>query len=272
MNGQPAHLVLRRKVNRGEITGPKIYTAGPSIFNTFSLFGADKRFARVRSAAEAEKLVREQSRAGYDMIKVLNGIELPVYNRLLEAARAAQIPVVGHVVSQVGTARSLAAGQVSLEHDKTDLLSGARAIASAGAWVGTIISDRNGGCRPPSAETGRIIRALSKAGVPLLAGSDANIGPIPPGAGLHCELQTLVAAGLTPYEALVTATRNPGNFAAKHLEESVPAGTITVGARADMLVLSSDPRVDIRAAGRPGFVVLRGILLNPTNLVGNDKR
>src|SRR5688500_17273457 len=269
MNGQPAHLVLRRRVARGEIPGPKIYTTGPSIFNKFSLFGADKRFARVRTTADAEKLVREQSRAGYDMIKVLNGIELPVYNRLLEAARAAQVPVVGHVVSQVGSARSLAAGQVSPEHaelslfdDKADLASGARAIARAGAWVGTIISDRTGSCAPPTMETRRVISALRRAGVQMLAGSDTNIGPIMPGVGLHCELRTLVAAGLTPYETLVTATRNPGKFAATHLKESVPAGTITVGARADMLVLNSDPRIDIRAATRPRSVIVRGVLVN----------
>ena len=269
MNGQPAHLVLRRRVARGEIPGPRIYTAGPSIFNRFSLFGADRKFARVRTVQEAEQAVRDQSRAGYDMIKVLNGIKLPVYNRLLEAARAARMPVVGHVVSQVGAIRSLAAGQVSLEHaelslfdDKENLATGARAIAQAGAWVGTIISDRNGVCAPPTTETRRVIGALRQAGVPLLAGSDTNIGPIMPGAGLHCELETLVAAGLTPHEALVTATRNPGKFAAKHLRESVPFGTLTVGTRADMLVLASDPRIDIRAASRPRYVIVRGKLLS----------
>ena len=269
MNGQPAHLVLRRRVARGQIPGPRIYTAGPSIFNKFSLFGADKKFARVRTAQDAEQVVRDQSRAGYDMIKVLNGIKLPVYNRLLEAARAARMPVVGHVVSQVGAARSLAAGQVSLEHaelsifdNKEDLASGARAIARAGAWVGTIISDRNGACAPPTMQSRRVIGALRQAGVRMLAGSDTNIGPIIPGAGLRCELETLVAAGLTPYEALVTATVNPGKFAAKHLKESVPAGTLTVGARADMLVLNSDPRIDIRSASRPRSVIVRGILLS----------
>lgn len=269
MNGQPAHLVLRRRVARGEIPGPKIYTTGPSIFNKFSLFGEDERFARVRTIADAERVVREQSRAGYDMIKVLNGIDLPVYTRLLAAARAARLPVVGHVVSQVGATRSLAAGQVSLEHavssmldQKADLASGAQAIARAGAWVGTIISDRNGACARPTADTRRVIAALRQAGVQMLAGSDANIGPIDPGSGLHCELQTLVAAGLTPYEALVTATSNPGKFAVQHLKESVPAGTITVGARADMLVLTRDPRNDIRATSRPRSVILRGVLQN----------
>ena len=266
MNGRPEHLDWRRSVVRGSIVGPRIYTTGPSIFNRF--LGRDPNFVRMRNTADAEKVVREQRQAGYDMIKVLNGIRLPVYNRLLEVARAARMPVVGHVVSQVGTARSLAAGQVTLEHaelslfdDKRDLASGARAIARAGAWVGTIISDRNGRCAPPENDHRRVISALRIAGVKLLAGSDANIGPIPPGAGLHCELQTLVAAGLSPYEALVSATRNPGLFARAHLRESLPAGTVTAGTRADLLLLGSDPRSDIGAVSRPHTVILRGLVV-----------
>ena len=266
MNGRPEHLEWRRSVVRGLVVGPRIYTTGPSIFNRF--LGRDPNFVRMRNAGDAERVVRVQRQAGYDMIKVLNGIRLPAYNRLLVVARAARMPVVGHVVSQVGTARSLAAGQVSLEHaelslfdDKRDLAAGARAIAGAGAWVGTIISDRNGRCAPPGNDHRRVISALRDAGVKLLAGSDANIGPIPPGTGLHCELQTLVAAGLSPYEALVSATRNPGQFARAHLRESLPAGTVTVGSRADLLLLGSDPRANIGAVSRPHTVILRGVIV-----------
>jgi imidazolonepropionase-like amidohydrolase len=93
----------------------------------------------------------------------------------------------------------------------------------------------------------------------MLAGSDAGIGPVQPGSALHCELQTLVAAGLTPYEALATATINAGAFAKAHLQRArMPFGTVTIGARADLVLLASDPRADIGAVTRPVAIVLRG--------------
>lgn len=262
MNGRPEHLAWRDHVANRTLVGPKVFTAGPAISRR--LFGL--RGYGPRTTVEAEQLVREQRRAGYDMIKVQNGIALPVYRRLLEVARAARMPVVGHVASEVGSARSLAAGQVSFEHAEIHMFDGgearldegARAIARARAWVGTIISDRDGRCTPPTPLQRRIIAALRRAGVKLLAGTDASLPPIRPGSGLHCELATLVAAGLTPYEALVTATRNAGEFARMHLKEAVPFGTVTVGARADLVLLSADPRADIGAVARPLGTVLRG--------------
>lgn len=257
MNGQPRHILWRNRVARGTLHGPTIFSAGTSI---------GRGYERLATPADAEELVRQQSLARYDMIKVLGGIELPVYQRLLEAARAANIPVVGHVVEGVGSARSLAAGQVTFEHANRHMFpggeagfdEGARAIAQAGTWVGTIISSRNGRCGPPSEEQRRIISALRRAGVKLLAGADASLDPILPGTGLHCELRTLVAAGLTPYEALMTATRNAGEFARIHLKEQVPFGIVTAGARADLVLLSTDPRGDIGAVSRPLGTVLRG--------------
>jgi imidazolonepropionase-like amidohydrolase len=78
------------------------------------------------------------------------------------------------------------------------------------------------------------------------------------GTALHCELATLVAAGLTPYEALASATRNAGEFAQQHLKEQVPFGTVTIAAQADLLLLPADPRRDISVLTRPLGTVLRG--------------
>ena len=262
MNGRPEHLDWRTRVAAGSLTGPRIFTAGPAVSRR--LFGL--KGTGPRTMAEAEAFVREQRVAGYDMIKVQNGIRLPVYERLVRAAKAASLPVVGHVASGVGARRSLAAGQVSFEHAVIQLFDGgesrldedARAIAAAGAWVGTIISARNGSCAPPTDLQRRIIAALRRANVRLLAGTDASLPPLQPGAALHCELRTLVAAGLTPYEALVTATRNAGEFARVHLKEQVRFGTVTVGARADLVLLSADPRADVRAVASTRGTVLRG--------------
>src|SRR5688572_4466110 len=148
MNGRPEHLVWRARVAAGTLAGPRIFTAGPAVSRR--LFGLKGNGPR--TLAEAEEFVREQSGAGYDMIKVQNGIQLPIYQRLVQAAKVAPMPVVGHVASGVGAQRSLSAGQVSFEHAVIELFDGgesrldegARALARAGAWVGTIVSDRNG--------------------------------------------------------------------------------------------------------------------------------
>jgi imidazolonepropionase-like amidohydrolase len=89
-----------------------------------------------------------------------------------------------------------------------------------------------------------LVKELHDAGVPLLVGSDA-FGALVPGFAQHQEMELLVKAGLTPYEALRAATVN----AAKYLGEYEHAGTIEVGKRADFILLGANPLDDIRNAG-----------------------
>jgi hypothetical protein len=104
----------------------------------------------------------------------------------------------------------------------------------------------------------RLVRAFRDSGVTLLAGTDAG-GSIPmtPGWSLHDELELLVGAGLTPYEALRAATANAGEFLARHFHAGA-SGTITPGARADLVLLDANPLVDIRNTRRIQGVVVRG--------------
>lgn len=260
MNGEPVHLVWRNRAARQAVVSPRIYTAAPAI---------GVGFVHLATPAAADEYVRDQKRAGYDFIKVLGNIELPVFNRLLQSARDSQMHVVGHIVQGIGSTAALAAGQVSFEHANTHMFAGgegaldegARTIAAAGTWVGTLISQRDGRCGSPTAIQRRIVASLRAANVRLLAGTDAGIGPLSGGTALHCELATLVAAGLTPYEALASATRNAGEFAQMHLKERIPFGTVTVGAEADLVLLPADPRRDIGALARPLGTVLRGAWL-----------
>ena len=280
MRGSPEHLAMRQRVAAGTLLGPTIFTSGPT------LLGGRRRssgFVTLRKPEDAERVVLEQARAGYDMIKVHSELAVPVYERILATARRAGIPVVGHVIEEAGLARSLRAGQASLEHaevlfDRTDSVMDERAreIARAGAWVGTLIETRNrpgalrstiddllgrprpGACAGPADVGPRVIAALRRANVRLLAGTDASLAPMRPGIALHCELAALVTAGLTPYEALSAATRNAGEFARLHLEQKIPFGTVSVGARADLVLLRGNPAVDISALMTPIGTVLRG--------------
>jgi imidazolonepropionase-like amidohydrolase len=87
----------------------------------------------------------------------------------------------------------------------------------------------------------RSVRLLHAAGVPVLAGTDANNAPgracpVVHGASLHAELALLVNAGLTPTEALTAATAAPA--ARFGLSDR---GVLAPGRRADLLLVSGDP-------------------------------
>jgi imidazolonepropionase-like amidohydrolase len=100
----------------------------------------------------------------------------------------------------------------------------------------------------------RLIKALHDGGAGLLLGSDAPQIYNVPGFSIHRELESMVAAGLTPYEALATGTRNVAVFFGT-LPQS---GTIEVGKRADLLLLTANPLDDIRNTTRRAGVMLRG--------------
>ena len=87
----------------------------------------------------------------------------------------------------------------------------------------------------------QMVNELWKAGVPLMAGSDAPEFFVVAGFALHDELKTMVDAGLTPYAALQTATTNPATF----LEMNNRTGTIAVGKEADLVLLYKNPLDDI---------------------------
>lgn len=99
-----------------------------------------------------------------------------------------------------------------------------------------------------------LVRRLHAAGAKVLAGSDAGYPFIVPGVSLHDELDNLVDAGLSRYEALRAATRD----AAEYLGEEERAGTVAVGKRADLLLVESDPRQDLRTLRHPRGVMAFG--------------
>lgn len=100
----------------------------------------------------------------------------------------------------------------------------------------------------------RIIRALRDAGAPLLVGTDTGNPFVVPGFSMHEELELLVRAGLTPYEALRAATRG----AAELLRVTGDVGSVAVGQRADLLLVSGNPLADVAHVRRLSGVMARG--------------
>jgi hypothetical protein len=101
----------------------------------------------------------------------------------------------------------------------------------------------------------RLVSALSRAGVRLHAGTDVGNPFVVPGASLHEELRLLVAVGLNPEAAWLTATRWPGEFLAEP-----DLGRVVSGAPADLLLFREDPTRDLAALATLEAVVADGRL------------
>jgi len=100
----------------------------------------------------------------------------------------------------------------------------------------------------------RIIKAMYDGGVGILLGSDApQVFNVPGFAILH-EIEMYVAAGLTPYEALVTGTINP----AKYFGHENDRGLIKKGYQADLMLVDGNPLAEISNLRNNSGVMIRG--------------
>jgi len=107
--------------------------------------------------------------------------------------------------------------------------------------------------------------AMHRAGVPLMAGTDTAAGVyVIPGFSLHQELELFVKAGLTPMEALQTATLNPAKF----LGRTRDLGTVETGKLAELVLLDASPLDDIRNTQKISAVVLGGRYFSRADLDG----
>lgn len=98
-----------------------------------------------------------------------------------------------------------------------------------------------------------LVGDLAADGAPLGTGTDSGAAYVFPGLATHDELELLVRAGLSPARALLAATRDAARCAGL-----TDAGTLTAGAKADLLVLDADPLADITHTRRIHAVVARG--------------
>jgi imidazolonepropionase-like amidohydrolase len=112
--------------------------------------------------------------------------------------------------------------------------------------------------RSRSAQTLAVIAALHKAGVIIVPGSDTGLV----GYGLHRELELYVEAGMTPFEAIQSATI----VSARAMKLDRDSGTIEVGKRADMILVAGDPLTKIADLRKVSRVVANGKVFDPANL------
>lgn len=252
---------------------------GDDSFDTVNDPGAARAFleARLEQGADYLKIVIDDgATAGLE----LPALRLDVVAALVDAAHAAGLRTIGHAVTAREAAIALDAGIDGLAHVWPDAgadeatAQPAERVAAHGVFVVSTLGwfevlDQHGGnvevvrtgrtgemADEPAGPVGPIASAgaLRRAGVPVLAGTDAT--PFAPahGAGLHRELEILVRAGLGNEETLAAAASVP----ARHFGLT-DRGRIAPGLRADLLLVSGDPTIDIRATGAIVDVWRRGV-------------
>ncbi len=214
----------------------------------------------VDSPGAAAQFVAERMGEGSDYIKIIAdvpGPDQPTMDALVVAAHDRNMRTVVHATTTVTFAMAVAAGADVVTHVPIDQPLEASVIAQMAAAV-TIaiptltmmqgIAETIGKAAGLDYESARTtVAELYRAGIPILAGTDANAKPGVPfspryGESLHQELELLVEAGLSPVDALLAATSMPAQYFG--LDDR---GVIAPGRRADLILLDGDPLADIRA-------------------------
>lgn len=108
---------------------------------------------------------------------------------------------------------------------------------------------------------GDTVLAVTRGGGRIVAGTDSPINPF--GIALHVELELYVFSGLTPFEALQTATV----YAADALGVGAELGTVEPGKLADLVIVDGNPLADIRDARRVRMVVKDGEVFRVEDLL-----
>ena len=105
MEGDPSQFALRGQIDRGLLVGPQLYLASVSMNG-----------GNVETPEVAEQRVREYKVAGYDLVKVHEGLSLEAFDALSATAAEVGIAFGGHVSDLVGLRHALARGQSSIDH------------------------------------------------------------------------------------------------------------------------------------------------------------
>jgi imidazolonepropionase-like amidohydrolase len=242
--GSPYEQVARWRiaVDSGKAVGPHVLASGP-VVDAANPAGARQAFDKLWDL-------------DVDHIAVSGGIPRDAYFALAEQARHWELRFIGPVPTSVTAWEAIQARQASIESmegitkavsSDTDALRffeecaiyGVRLTPTLVKWLGTEHAEA----------IYRLTGLTTQTKVEVLAGSDSS----DPGA-IHGELEQLVAAGLSPHQALLAATLAPARF----LGWDEAMGTIAKGKVADLVLLDANPLEDIRNTRRIAGVFVRG--------------
>ena len=287
----------RRAIDKGELAGPHIETCGPP-FDGFPPDDAKLPVTMVRSPGEARTVYDRLDDRSVDFIGVLPRLPRDAYFALIERARKYYSPVAGAVPSTVSVLEAVDNRQRSIDQMSGILLAcsteerrlrGPRALAlDRRDWsefrelevralqtfdpdkadslfhrmamfetraVPVLVKLRSSQWNKDQyARLAELVVAMERTGVGIMTGAD--------GAPLQDELELLVTAGLTPAEALRSATLEP----AKYLNAAESLGSVESGKIADLVLLEGNPLTDIGNTRKIGGVIFGGKYLSKLQL------
>ena len=274
-------LQLRKAIHDGLLPGPRMLASGKPLCMTG---GQGHVLAReVDGPDEARKGAREQLKAGADVVKLMatGGVMTPgvepgsaqlTYEELraaVEEAEKAGKLTASHAQGTAGVKNALRAGIGSIEHGffldaeaiDTMLEQGTVFVPTLAALHQVLEAGTEAGIPAYAIEKARratdahldSFRRAREAGVRIAAGNDGGT-PFNRSDNLAGELECLVAAGMTPAEALDAAH----GTAAALLGMADQIGTVEPGKRADLVVLDADPLADISAVRQVHMVIKAG--------------
>jgi imidazolonepropionase-like amidohydrolase len=105
MQGQIPHLELKARIARGELLGPRLWVPGPALTGNLA-----------PTPEVGRRLVEEQQAAGFDHLKIHEGLSRETYDTIVATAKRVGLRFGGHVPDAVGVYHALESGQISIEH------------------------------------------------------------------------------------------------------------------------------------------------------------
>ncbi|MDB5733539.1 MAG: amidohydrolase [Alphaproteobacteria bacterium] len=287
-------VAMKRAIASGEIAGPRMWVAGSPLSPTGghgdAHSGLDPALNQpqwneplVDGADSAIRIVRDHRRRGVDLIKIMpSGGVLSVNDdpnlqlmsdaeikAVVETAHALGMKVAAHIHGRGAIEHAVALGVDSVEHGSYAGPESYPLFKSHGAYlVPTLliaqrvveIAKTHPEQLPPSSaakalEVGpRLQKNLGdayKAGVRIAFGTDQGLVPHGKNAG---EFKLMVAAGVSPSDAILAATRN----AADLIGDSADIGSVQPGRYADIIAVTGDPLADVSLLEHVGFVMKGG--------------
>ena len=285
---------LRKAIDNGWILGPRIFTAGKSLATTGGhadptngMKGSFKRDGTpvdgvVNGVDDARKAVRQRYKDGADLIKLtatggvlslaVNG-QNPQFTKdeleaIVEIAKDYEMTVAVHAHGTEGMKRAVLAGVDSIEHGTYMTPEVMRLMKERGTWyVPTLMAGDwvamkakeddyfPAVVRPKAAAIGPVIMSTfakaHAAGVNIAFGTDSGVSPHGDNAR---EFELMVAGGMTPMQAIQSATLN----ASKLLKVEDRLGTIENGKLADIVAVKGDPIENISLMKKIAFVMKDG--------------
>ena len=295
---QPFLTAMRDAVASGKGLGPRVLLAGLVDGDATGAFGA----VVASTPEQGRAIVDRYKAAGFNQMKLYSLLQPDVVSAITSRAHELGMSVTGHVPTALGLTRAVEAGMDHVAHlpisgdpqsPQTrvviDLLAKHKTVVDptlpwnellGHAPETALESFEPGFAHAPPAllanyrsvkndtdavsakrrvrDSQTMVKALFDAGVPIVAGTDGAL----PGYSLLRSIEMYVDAGLTPMQAIESATRVP----AESMGMASDAGTIAVGKRADMIVLNADPLAAISNIRNLRWTIASGRVMEPAKL------